>query len=151
MNITKRIVAILIATAALIASLTSCYTLGGGGTVTVVVAGDTITEYDVYLERIEGNEGLISVLDYLKENEGLSYSSNDAGYGAYLTEVGEVKQDPSAGKYVYIYTNVEADFDVSQYASTVEYKGETLTSAGVGASSMRIEDGAVIYITYIIY
>ena len=61
-----------------------------------------------------------------------------------MSAVGDLKQE--GNRYIYLYTSVEEDFDVSEYKSTVEYKGQTLTSAGVGAKDMHVKDGAVIYI-----
>ena len=62
-----------------------------------------------------------------------------------------MEEKPEAGEFIYLYTSVAKDFDVSEYASTVEYQGKTLTSSGVGVSSMSVEDGAIIYITIIKY
>ena len=120
------------------------------GEMTLVVAGDSITKYEVNLDDVEITEGLVSVLKYLEEKEGLEYEIA----GTYLNKVGEVENNAAnaaEGKYLYIYTSVQSDIDVSQFASTVEYEGETLTSSGVGASEMRIEDGCVIYIGYLIW
>lgn len=120
------------------------------GKMTLVVAGDGITEYEVDLDEVELTEGLVSVLKYLEEKEGLEYEIS----GTYLNKVGEVENNAanaSEGKYLYIYTSVQSDIDVSQYASTVEYEGKTLTSSGMGATDMHIEDGCVIYIGYIIW
>lgn len=121
------------------------------GKMTVVIGGEKDTAYTVDLDKVEVKEGLMSVLAYLKDNQGLTYTATDAGYGAYLTAAGELKEDAASGTYLYIWTSVEKDFDTSAYASTHEYNGKTLTSAGVGASSMTIEDGAVIYIGTIKY
>lgn len=119
---------------------------------TCTVALSTGEVFSVPLDEIFVKEGLISILDWLKAEGKLDYTSNDAGYGAYLTSVGDgIKEDPANGVYVYIYTSVEADFDVSDYAQTMEYEGKTLTSSGVGASLMLITDGAVIYIGTIQY
>ena len=112
------------------------------GFCTVIVEGDPAIEYRVNLDKVTGEEGLLSILEYLKAEEGLTYSA-DAGF---LTEIGAVKQDVTAGKYVYIWTSVEKDFDVSAYASTKEYGDTMLTSSGVGAKDMTVTDGAVIYI-----
>ncbi len=112
------------------------------GFCTIVLEGEPTTEYVVNLDKVTGTNGLLAVLEYLKTEEGLVYVES-AGF---LTEVGEVKQDAAAGKYVYIWTSVEKDFDVSQYASTKTYGDKTLTSAGVGAADMTVTDGAVIYI-----
>jgi hypothetical protein len=85
-------------------------------------------------------------MEYLKTNKGLTYTTNDTGYGAYLTQVNGIKEDKSNSEYVYIYTSVEKDADVSAYACEITYKDFTLPNAGVGISLMSIEDGAVIYI-----
>ncbi len=132
---------------------TPALTVGDSGTVTVVVANPDAdpTEYVVDLSKLNGQEGLMTVLDYLKENNGLTYTEVPSDYGAYLTQVNNIKEDGANGIYLYLYTTVAADADVSEYAKTMDYKGITLTSSGVGSSSMHIEDGAVIYIGTIKY
>lgn len=112
------------------------------GFCTIVLEGDPAVEYRVNLDKVTGSNGLLSALEYLKTEKGLTYSA-DAGF---LTEVGSVKQDADAGKYVYIWTSVEKDFDVSVYASTKTYGDATLTSSGIGAKDMTLTDGAIIYI-----
>jgi hypothetical protein len=112
------------------------------GFCTIVLEGDPAVEYRVNLDKVTGTDGLLSVLEYLKETEGLAYTES-AGM---LTEVGAIRQDPAAGKYVYIWTSVEKDFDMTVYASTKTYGEATLTSSGVGAKDMTLADGAVIYI-----
>ena len=112
------------------------------GYLTLVLEGDPAVEYRVNLDKVEGEDGLLSVLEYLNAEKGLAYNA-DAGF---LTEVGEVKQDADAGVYVYIWTSVDADKDVSAYATTKDYNDMTLTSSGVGATDMTVCDGAVIYI-----
>ncbi len=113
-----------------------------GGVATLVVAGEEIAEYEVELDGLDLSEGVISLLKSLKSDGVLDYSMS----GTMLESVGDVANDAAANKWIYVYTSVAADADVSQYATTVEYNGQTLTSSGVGASDMHIEDGAVIYI-----
>ena len=113
------------------------------GYATIVLDDEAKTEYRVNLDKVEGNDGLLSVLAYLKTAEGLTYANDATGF---LTEVGAVKQDAAAGIYLYIWTSVEADADVSAYATTKDCKGKTLTSSGVGTTDMTMEDGAVILI-----
>lgn len=113
------------------------------GSVTLVVAGEATTEYAVELDGLDLTKGVIAVLDKLKSEGKLDYSMN----GTMLESVGDVCNDAAANEWIYIYTSVAADADVSVYAMTVEYKGQTLTSSGVGALEMHIENGAVIYIT----
>ena len=113
------------------------------GSVTLVVAGEEITEYIVELDGLDLTEGVISLLDKLKSDGALDYSMS----GTMLESVGDVRNDAVANEWIYVFTSVAADADVSAYTKTVEYKGQTLTSSGVGASEMHIENGAVIYIT----
>ena len=120
------------------------------GEMTLVLAGDSVVEYEIDLAKVDIDRGLVSVLEYLKEEKGLEYEIS----GTYLNKVGKIENNAAnaaEGKYLYIYTSVEADIDVSQYASEVEYEGKTLTSSGVGAAEMHIEDGCVIYIGYIVW
>lgn len=113
---------------------------------TVILGTEPSVVYTVDLDDVEITNGLISVLDYLKEKEGLEVVYEDSGYGAYLTQIGDIKQDAANGVYIYLWTSVEKDFDVSQYATTVTVNGMTLTSSGVGASQMTVEEDCVIYI-----
>ena len=156
-----RILCVLLSLALCLTAL--CLTACGGeidseGKCTVVLAeGGAIAEYEVPLSSLEGGKGAIAALDYLVADGKITYLSTDIGYGVYLTEVVatdgsvSVKEDGSKDKYVYIYTSVEADYDVSEYAQSVNYKDGVLVSSGVGISEMSLPDGAVIYISTIIY
>ena len=109
----------------------------------IVLGDENKTEYEIDLDLVKTDNGLLSVLDYLKETKGLTYSCDASGF---LTEVGNVKQDTTAGVYIYLYTSVVKDQDVSQYATTVKYNDFTLVSAGVGTKDMTISKDAIIYI-----
>lgn len=117
------------------------------GSCTVVIAcGDDVREYSVPLDKVDGSKGAVGLLDYLKENEGVEYTSNDTGYGAYITSVGHLSEKPSENIYVGIWTSVESDQDrESEYSTTVTYEGVTLISSGVGLTQLSAPDGAVIY------
>lgn len=148
-----RLLALAVAIAIALLSFTAC---GGTqndaeGTIRLVIFDESAVEYTIDLSELGEGDGLIPALDYLAENEGVSYTATDGGYGAYLTALGSLKESAAEGKYLYVYTSVESDFDVSAYAMTVEYDGVTLTSSGVGISEMSLTDGAVIYVTYIVY
>ncbi|MBO5772693.1 MAG: hypothetical protein J6R37_02710 [Clostridia bacterium] len=121
------------------------------GEMTVVVGYDTPVSYTVDLTKVKDDNGVLSVLQYLSESEGLELSFSDSGYGAYLTKVGDLEENVLLGAYVYVYTSVQADKDVTIYATTIEYNGMTLTSSGLGVSEMTVEDGCTIYIGLIIW
>ena len=135
-----RILSVVLVVAMLLCALASCGENSKTGFATLVIGTEIPTEYKVNLDKVEGSDGLLSVLAYLKAEKGLAYTEA----GGFLTAVGDLKQE--GNRYIYLYTSVEEDFDVSEYKSTVEYKGQTLTSAGVGAKDMHVKDGAVIYI-----
>lgn len=138
---------------ALCFAFVGCAVKGAGeGTVTFVVAkGDNVRAYEVNLSDFEESPTALDILDYLKEKHGVEYEAQESAYGLYLTRVGEVKEDMANGVYVGIWTSCDADKDVSAYATTKEYEGVTLTSSGVGISSMHFEDGVIIYIGELIY
>ena len=135
-----RILTLVLVIAIALCALASCGKSSKNGFVTVVIGTETPTEYKVNMDKVEGGDGLLSVLAYLKTEKNLTYAETEG----FLNEVGDLK--PEAPVYLYIYTSVEEDFDVSTYATTMEYKGQTLKSSGVGAKDMHMTDGAVIYI-----
>lgn len=102
-------------------------------------------EFSVDLSKLPSGEnsstGLIAVLDYLQDNNKLTYTLK----GTMLTKVGDLQE--GNGYYVYIYTDVEEDYDVTQYVSTVTYKDKTYTSSGKGASLMSMKEGCTVIIT----
>ena len=119
-----------------------------GAFITLVVSGEVCAEYKVPLDKIKVTEGLISVLSYLEEIDALDYEYGESGM---LESVGELENSLERGEWIFIYTDVAEDIDVSEYAQTIEYEGRTLTSAGVGASQLKIKDGATYYIGLIVY
>ena len=139
-----RVIAIIAAICMLSLTFVSCKKEESvNGYCTIVLGNASETAYTVNLDDLTVDNGLFSVLDYLKENEGLTYSCDASGF---LTEVGDVKQDTSAGVYIYLYTSVVKDQDVSEYKTEQVYGNMTLVSSGVGAKDMTVENGAVIYI-----
>ena len=119
------------------------------GYCTVVVATEPETVYTVDLDKLGTvDSGLMSVLDYLKANNGLTYESSDTGYGAFLTKI--LTLDPATVTegygYIQLFTSVEKDFDITEYATTKDYKGTKIVSSGLGASSMTIQADAIYYI-----
>ena len=144
----KKIICLLLTVIIALSALVGCQPTNVNGHATVVVGE---SEFSVDLDKVEITDGVFSVLEYLKNEGELDYTAQESTYGAYLTQVGEIEENMLEGKYVGIWTSVEADFDVSAYASTKEYKGMTLTSSGVGVSQMTITDGAVILFDYISY
>lgn len=130
------------------------------GYCTVVVATEPKeTVYKVNLDKVAGEDGkisngLIAVLDYLKESEkGFTYDKEDSLYGAYLTKV--LTLDPASITdgygYIRILTSVEKDFDVTEWGVEKEYKGTKVMTSGLGASSMTVQNGAIYYIELATY
>lgn len=127
--------------------LFACKKQNVNGYCTVVVATEPETVYTVDLDKLGTVEnGLMSVLDYLKANEGLTYESNDTGYGAFLTKILTLDSASITNGFITLLTSVEKDFDVTEYAVEKDYKGTKVVTSGLGASSMTIQADAVYYI-----
>ena len=121
-------------------ALTACKD-SSDGTVTVVIGTEVPTEHELEYKADDITNGLLSVLELLE----IEYTES---FGM-LSSVGDLAPEPPI--YIYIYTSVESDFDVSEWAVSMTYDGTSLTSSGVGAKDMKIEDGAIIYIGTISY
>ena len=123
-------------------TLASCSENDSVGNATLVIATEEKQVYDIPLSKLSEGKGLLPVFEYLKAEKGLEYDID----GTMINNVGGLENDYDLGSYIYIYTSVEADFDVSEYKEEIEYDGKTLVSAGVGFNEMTLTDGAVIYI-----
>ena len=150
----SRILAIVLLLCTIVLPFTGCKTQPGekSGTITVVVETDPVTAYTVDLDKVTIEKGLISVLDYLKETEsGFTYEAQDSTYGAFITKVLTLDSTAVTNGYITLLTSVESDFDVTEYAVEKDYKGTKIVSSGAGASTMKIESGAVYYIALATY
>lgn len=147
----KRILALIIAVIMTVMALTSCDLISmfgkvaEEGDVTVVVEnGDGSFEvYKTYLESVENkDEGAKGVIENLRDREEnpLNLVMEDSTYGAFVTEIGSIKQ--ADGAYVMVYTSVKSDS--YEGAPSVEYDGMTLYQSGVGLSGMSVSAGTVI-------
>ena len=137
----KKTLSAVLACAIILLSLAACTPQIYDGKVTVVIGTQEPTEYTLDYNADDITDGLLSVLTLL------NISFNESG--GFLYSVGELA--PTAPEYIYIYTSLSENDDTSSYATTLEYRGVTLTSVGVGARDMYIADGGIIYIGTIIY
>ena len=138
-----KLIALMLVIAALSSVLVSCGGTDAVGTATLVIEGESITEYEVSLDEFEGNT-VADMFNYLKASKGLAFEYS----GTMVTQVGDVKNDDSAGKWVYFWTSVVSDMDVTEWVSYVEYDGKQLASSGKNVFEMTVADGAVIYVGY---
>lgn len=147
----KRISALIIAVIMTVMALASCDLISmfgkvaEEGDVTVVVesADGSFEVYKTYLESVENkDEGAKGVIENLRDREEnpLNLVMEDSTYGAFVTEIGSIKQ--ADGAYVMVYTSVKSDS--YEGAPSVEYDGMTLYQSGVGLSGMSVEAGTVI-------
>ena len=120
---------------------------GKNDTMTLVIGTDEPEEYTVNLEGLSRECNLLDVLNAAKEQFEVEYVEKDG----MLFEVGALKPDSGKGEYIYLFTTVKSDFDVSEYVKTMTYKETSLTSSGVGASKMTIFADCTVYIGTIIY
>ncbi len=145
----KKIVSVLLVLTFILALSACGKTQDANGFCRVVIMGETATEYSVDLSEVEVTEGVLSVLKYLKDNENLNLVYSDGPYGAVLEELGVLSLN--SGEYICTYTSVSKDFDVSSFAETISFDGVSLTTSGLGISSMTVEDNAVYYFKVVSY
>ena len=138
----KKIPSLFLALSFLLCTLCACSKNDPVGNATLVIAAEENTVYDIPLSKLSEGKGLMPAFEYLKEAEGLEYDIS----GSMINSIGGLENNYDMGSYIYIYTSVEADFDVSEYKTEVEYDGKTLVSSGVGFEQMTLVDGAIIYI-----
>jgi hypothetical protein len=146
----KRLLALLLVIASVLAVFTSCDLLFGkvddSGNFTVVVENSD-GSFDVFktnLEEIENNkEGAKGVLEHLNSrNDRLYLEMVDSTYGAYVSAIGSIRESTADKMYVIVYTSVATDsYDG---APTIQYDGVTLYQAGVGLSGMSVNEGGII-------
>ena len=138
----KKILSFALVLALLLCMLCACSKNDPVGNATLVIATEEKAVYDIPLSKLAEGKGLMPAFEYLKEEAGLEYDIS----GSMINSIGGLENDYDMGSYIYIYTSVEADFDVSEYKTEVEYEGKTLVSSGVGFDQMTLTDGAIIYI-----
>jgi hypothetical protein len=137
----KKITSLILVCAIAILTLIACTPNTDSGSATIVIATETPTVYTVDFEAGEFTRGLLSALDKL----GIAYTEE----GGMLYSVGELA--PTAPTYIYIYSSVSENHDVSSWAKSITYEGNTLVSVGFGAAELTFVDGAIFYIGTITY
>ena len=135
-------------------SFASCKKIAEVGDVTVVVEnGEGKYEvYKTYLENVKNKtEGAFGVLENLQEREDdpLHLVCENGTYGAFITEIGSIKENASEGAYIMIYTSVASDSYPD--APTVTYGDALLYSAGVGANMLTVEAGTILLFRLEVY
>lgn len=141
----KKILSLILAVV-MILGLVSCgAVVGEQGDVTFVIENrdGSYDVYKMYLEDVENRDkGALGVIESLnaRENNPLPVDMS----GTMMKSIGSLEPDASKGEYIFIYTSLEKDFGTGDFASTIEYEGQTLTMAGVGIESMSVEAGTVI-------
>ncbi len=116
----------------------------------------TVETVEADLSAFDTGDSAMDVIKQLAADKKLCYKESDG----MLTEAGVwrdgketyiVSQNAAEGVYLYLYTNVDADKNDYEGMTTVEYGGEVLAESLNGIGQMHIEDGAVIYITTIVW
>lgn len=109
----------------------------------VVVGGTNEKVYTVDFSKLDLSKSVLSILEHLRDTQGLALEIE----GTMLKRVGDLKEEGST--YVFLWTNVEEDYDVSGWAGEDNEKtwnGEKLIISGKGITDMTVENGAIIYI-----
>ena len=134
------------------------------GSVTIVMdnKSDPAKEVVASLEGFTDKNSPMDVIEKLTADGKLCYAGTNGVYGKFLTGIGVVEgegenkkdvyivnQNAAAGVYLYLYTSVESDQAEYDGVTSVTYKEQTLVESMVSISRMKLEDGAVYYVTTI--
>lgn len=141
----KKILSVALVATMLLCAVFACVSCSQNdteGKVTIVIATEDEQVYDIPLSELSEGKGLAAVFEYLKTEKGVEYEVKNG----MIEHIGALKNDYVLQRYIYIYTSLEKDFDVSEYKTEIEYDGKTLVSSGVGYEDMTLADGAIIYI-----
>ena len=126
------------------------------GLVTLVLDDPDTEGADAYFQvtytDLPSGSTAFDLLEKLAGEEKIYYNGYESSYGYYFTSIGYIengnrvevaKDDAAARTFVAFYTSVEKDFGGM---TPIQYGGKTLETSAVGASSMSLEDGAVIFV-----
>ena len=127
--------------------LVSCFTttVAEQGDVTFVIENrdGSYDVYKMYLEDVENRDkGALGVIESLNSRENNPLPVDMAG--TWMNSIGSLLPDSEKHEYISIYTSLERDFGTGDFAATIEYEGQTLTTSGFGIESMSVEAGTVI-------
>lgn len=127
------------------------------GFVTLVLDDPETEGADAYFQvtyaKFSADSTAFGLLKMLSEEGKIYYDGYEGSYGFYFTSVGYIEDgerveiaedDAAAHTFVAFYTSVEKDFGGM---TPIQYGGKTLETSIVGAGSMSLEDGAVIFVT----
>lgn len=129
------------------------------GTMTIVIHNpdvQTSVQLEIDLSLFKSGDSVMDVLEKCQDDGKIYYVAQDSAYGAYFTEIGTfdndgekvviIKESYTAVSSIFVdfYTTVESD---TAFAQTRTWQGITVGQSAFGASQMKIEDGATIYIT----
>ena len=134
----------------MLSMITSCGLLFGqvadSGDISVVIenADGTYDVFDANLDSIENkSEGAKGVIEHLdNKNDSFKVEMIDSTYGAYVSAIGSIRENPTDAMYVMVYTSVATDS--YEGAPSINYNGVTLYQSGVGLSGMSVSEGVVI-------
>lgn len=131
------------------------------GKITLAIDDTATAACDYYVQasaaEFAADATALDVIDYFVGQGLVAYEGSEGEYGMYMTAIGVVeegetrmilREDGAAGKYLSFYTNVETDM---QGSAGIAYGSTTVEPALVGVSSMAVQGGAVIYVTYFTY
>ena len=137
-------------------------TLSGSVTVVINNNADPAVEFTASLDGFTAKNSPMDVIDKLAADGKVCYSGTNGVYGKYLTGIGIVegegenkrdvyliKEDFEKRISLYMYTSVKDDQADYEGALSVEYKDTVLVESMNGISRMKLQDGAIYYITSI--
>lgn len=129
-----------------IALVTASFGCGGYAKAEIQYSSDTLIVFKV--TSTDGNATVLDVLNLLKEEGKLDFTSESSTYGAFLTSVNDKANTSSAteGYSWMIYTN-DAESSSTDYGM-VSYAGQTFGQTAYGISTQVVKADCLYALSY---
>lgn len=118
---------------------------GGGGDATCAVAEETETRVVITVSKASGGATVLDCMEILQKQGEISYEIS----GGMVTEINGKANAADFSACWMLYTS-DAEMSNAEWG-TVEYGGETLGSAIVGAEALTVTNGEVYIWEYVIF
>lgn len=113
-----------------------------GGIATAVVLSKTDTQVVIQVNQTDGNAVLVNVMEDLQNKGELTFTESSG----MITSINGVANDAKANFYWMLYTS---DSEMAETAwGTIEYNGQIVGSAVVGAEALTVIQGGIYIWSY---
>ena len=115
----------------------------GGGKVDASVVEQSESLLVIRVDELEGEATLLDVMNYLKDEEKITFVSESSKYGEAIISINGVKGGVTDNPCWMTYTSDTDEVNASLAWGGYEYQGQMLGSCNFGMSSMPVKAGCI--------